>query len=78
MNAMQLKTAVCEEIDRRSEEIKEIGRFILKNPELGYREQKTSAYIRGLFDREHIPYDTYALTGVRARVGTGINIAVLA
>ncbi len=81
MSSANLKNTVCAEIDRRSDEIIKIGRFILANPELGYREQKTSGYIRSLFDSEHIAYESpFGLTGVCARVGsrTGINIAVLA
>lgn len=80
MTAAELKTAVYAEIDRRSDEIIKIGRFILANPELGYREVKTSRFIRSLFDSERLESESpFGLTGVRARVGSpnGVNIAVL-
>jgi amidohydrolase len=80
MNIPALKSAVCDEIDRRAEEIKEIGRHIYSAPELGYREEKTSRYIRGLLDTEKVPYDPpFGLTGVRCTLGDlpGMNVAVL-
>ncbi len=80
MTAAELKTAVYAEIDRRSDEIIKIGRFILANPELGYREVKTSRFIRSLFDAEGLESESpFGLTGIRARIGSpkGVNIAVL-
>lgn len=80
MNTDELKNAVCDEIDSRSQEIIEIGRRILSHPELGYREYKTSEYIKSLFDSEKTNCESpFALTGVRAKIGreTGINVAVI-
>lgn len=81
MNISALKSVVCAEIDRRAEEIKEIGRHIYSCPETGYREEKTSRYIRDLFDAENVSYEQpFGLTGVRCGLcGTAsdINVAVL-
>jgi amidohydrolase len=82
LNMQSLKDAVCAEIDRRAGEITEIGGYIMKNPELGYRENNTSRYVRDLFDSEGLPYQApFGITGVRACLQGGdaadINVAVL-
>ena len=43
MNRNELKRADCEEINRERGRIFQIGRAILENPELGYKETKTAA-----------------------------------
>lgn len=61
----KLETAICE----NSEQIIRIGEDVLKNPELGYSEEKTSAYVRRIFDELEIEYTyPHGLTGVKARL----------
>ena len=63
----ELKRSVCRAVDQNREEILSIGRQILQNPELGYKEKKTSALVTdsfrtlGLSELSH-----YAITGVKA------------
>ncbi len=48
-------------------EIVEIGETVLRSPELGYREEKTSAYVREVLSKWKIDYTyPHALTGVKA------------
>ncbi len=77
----ELKAKACREIDRRSEEIIGVAETILKNPEPGFREVKTSKIVASKFDDLRIAYrDGLALTGVKGMVqGTndGPTVAVL-
>ena len=72
-------SSVKKTIARNAESIKEVGEHIWKNPEPGYREEKTSAYLSGKFEelgltvRRHL-----ALTGFRADLDTGKPGPVLA
>ena len=42
MNKEEIKIAVLSAIDKSRDEIINIGRKILKNPEMGYKETKTA------------------------------------
>lgn len=65
----ELKSIVCQEIDRRSEEIIGVAQTILENPEPGFREVKTSRLVGEKFSELGIPYrDGLALTGVKGIV----------
>jgi amidohydrolase len=65
----KLKSIVCQEIDRRSEEIIGVAQTILENPEPGFREVKTSRLVAEKFSELGIPYrDSLALTGVKGMV----------
>ena len=65
----ELKSIVCQEIDRRSEEIIGVAQSILDNPEPGFREVKTSRLVAEKFSELGIPYrDGLALTGVKGMV----------
>lgn len=69
MNKETVKQRVCEEIDRHAEEIRRIGRDISGMAELGYKEEKTSAYIRQEFDRMNLEHtDHLGVTGIKARL----------
>ena len=76
-----LKSEVCQEIDRRSEEIIGVAKTILQNPELGFRELKTSRLVVQKFTELGIAYrDGIALTGVKGIVhgrNNGPTIGVL-
>ena len=50
-----------------ADEIVRIGDLVLSTPELGYREEKTSAFVRKMLDKWNIEYTyPHALTGVKA------------
>ncbi len=67
-----LKKAVCQEIERRKNEIFEIGNTILRNPELGYKEFKTAATVAKKFRDLGLDYkEGLALTGVKAKAPSG-------
>ena len=62
----QLKAAVEDEIDRRADEIIRVAHHILDNPEPGFRESNTSAFIVERFREMGIPYrQGLALTGIK-------------
>ena len=80
MELSLVKKKIAEAIEENKEEIIKIGRELLEIPELGYFEEKTSSYVRGVFDRLGISYEhPLALTGVKAKVGkkTGPTIAII-
>lgn len=81
MNKEQLKQQVIETIDERREEIISIGETIFKNPELGFKEIKTSALVKDIFKSLNLPFqEGLAITGVKA-MGKGkshdIKIAIM-
>ena len=77
----ELKARVCEVIDQRAEELISIATHILDNPEPGFREQRTSEFVRQQFDALGLPYrHGLALTGVKAWVegsAPGPTVAVI-
>ena len=67
-----LREAVRSAIEFRKDEIIEVGRHIWKNPEPGYREYKTSAYLADKMRSLGLDVKTgLALTGFRADIDTG-------
>lgn len=51
--------------DSISDEVIEIRRYIHKNPELSFKEYKTSVYIKSILQKWNIPYfDGFAKTGI--------------
>ncbi len=69
MNIAEIKKKIEDAITKNSEAIIRAGEEILRNPELGYREEKTSKYVRDFFDGLEISYTyPHALTGVKARL----------
>ncbi len=77
----ELKSKVCQEIDRRGEEIIGVAQTILENPEPGFREVKTSRLVAQKFGELGIEYrDGLAITGVKGMVqggDDGPTVAVL-
>ena len=51
MTKEELKKAVCEAIEKRFDDIKAFGESIFAEPELGYKEYKTSAKVKEAFDK---------------------------
>lgn len=69
MNKAQLKEAVCRAIDERFADIDQISTDIFAEPELGFKEQKTSAKVKAAFDKLGLEYtDGWGITGVKARM----------
>ena len=61
-----VKRAVCETIDRQSEKIVKVGETIRRNPELGFKEFKTSRLVEETMREIGLePKGGLALTGVR-------------
>jgi amidohydrolase len=61
-----VKRTVCETIDRQSEKIVKVGETIRKNPELGFKEFKTSRLVEETMREIGLePKGGLALTGVR-------------
>lgn len=69
MNKAQLKEAVCKAIDARFEDVEKLAMDIFAEPELGFKEQKTSAKVKAAFDALGLAHtDGWGITGVKARV----------
>ncbi len=66
MDKEQLKERVSKAIDEHRDEIIEIGERIFKNPELGFKEHKTSALVKDVFKNLGLYYEeNLAITGVK-------------
>ena len=64
-----LKRRTCEEIEKRKDEIIEIGNDIFTHPELGYKEFRTSDIVGSMFKKMGLSYEEgLAITGKKARV----------
>lgn len=69
MEITRINEKIDKILDENSLKIISFGEAVLKNPELGYREEKTSEYIRGVFDEMGISYTyPHALTGIKAKI----------
>jgi amidohydrolase len=79
--AAELKTAVCEAIDRRAAELTAIAEDIYLHPELGFKEFRTAKIVSEYFERLRLPHrDGLAITGVKAKLqggSGGPTVAVL-
>lgn len=79
MTKEELKKQVCEVIDKRYEEMVAFGESVFAEPELGYKETKTSAKIQKEFDKLGIPYTTgWGLTGVKGRLTSAASKRTIA
>ncbi|MFA9381125.1 MAG: amidohydrolase [Acetanaerobacterium sp.] len=76
-----MKESVCRAIDAGRDEIISWGEYILSNPELGYKEHKTSRLVRDTFEKLSIPYQyPLSLTGVKGELGLvpkGFNVCII-
>ena len=69
MNIEEMKIKIEQAISENFKKIIEIGESVLGMPELGYREEKTSQYIRNVFDELGIKYEyPLAVTGIKAKL----------
>ncbi len=65
MTREELKQAVCDEIDRRRDDIIHVAQTMRANPELGFKEYKTAALVRDTLAGLDLPLrEGLALTGV--------------
>lgn len=73
MDRQKLKTSVCQAIAAHGPELIALAESIAREPELGFKENKTAAKVSAVFDRYNIPYITgQAVTGIKGRL-TGRN-----
>ena len=69
MTKEEVKQRVCEAIVAAQPRLREIAESIMAEPELGYKEVKTSKKVQDMFDELGISYTTeHALTGVKGRM----------
>ena len=69
MNKAELKEAVCKAIDARYADIEKVAVDIFAEPELGFKEKKTSTKVKAVFDSLGMNYtDGWGITGVKARM----------
>lgn len=72
MQKEELKARVREIIRKRNDEVVAVAHSIFAEPELGFKEVKTSAKVRAAFDRIGLKYETgHGITGVKARLEGG-------
>lgn len=63
----RLKQQLCEAVDRRRDAIIEIGEDIMRHPELGFKEVRTSRLVAQEFERMGLTCESgLAMTGVKA------------
>lgn len=81
MEKQEIKQIICDLIDENSEKIISLAKEIEKEPELGYKEVKTSKKITDFFEELGLNYRSgLALTGVKAKLkneSKGPNVAIL-
>ena len=69
LRLFKAKQRVKEALEENKEEIIALGDSILASPEIGYREENTSALVRRVFDGLEIEYEyPLAVTGVKAKL----------
>lgn len=69
MTKEELKKKICDAIDKRNGDIVSLSEDIYAQPELGYKENKTSEKVQKLFKQLGIDYTTgWGLTGVKGRL----------
>lgn len=79
MTVQEMKKLVCDAVDKNADKIMDIAESIFAEPELGYKEYKTAAKVKAVFDELGYTYqDEVALTGVIANVPGGKHNAKVA
>mgnify|MGYP004703652007 CR=1 FL=1 len=69
MTKDELKARVCAAIDKRSQDIIDLGNYLFKNPELGYKERKAAAAVEEKFRGLGLKFRSgLAITGLKARM----------
>ncbi|WP_101297370.1 amidohydrolase [Halegenticoccus soli] len=66
-----LKRRVCDAIDERADEIVALAKSIQAEPELGFKEERTTEKVVSAFESVGLPVrENIAVTGARARLGS--------
>ncbi len=77
----EIKRRILEVADSMERDIIQLGKTIFQNPELGYKEEKTSKRFREILEELRIPYSyPHAVTGVLGCLDTGragVNVCVM-
>ena len=81
MDLKEIKSLVCDEIERNGDKLISIAKEILKNPEPGFKEFKTAEIVSREFEAFQMPHEKgLAITGLKSSLDTGTpgpNIAVI-
>lgn len=81
MNKEKMKIKIAQEIDKSFNVLKDLAEILINSPELGYKEEKTSAILREEFARLGIvTNDRVAYTGFKGSLkgrSSGVKVAVL-
>lgn len=81
MSDKAIKDKMIQAIDAYKDDIINAGEYILRNPELGFKEYKTSALVCEEFEKLNIPYTKdLAITGVKGTVGKAdakVNVCII-
>jgi amidohydrolase len=77
------KQMLTDSLEKQKQELKELGRTLFACPEVGFREEKTSAHLLSFFQNNGISCQgNQSLTGVRAEIGdrngSGYHIGLVA
>lgn len=76
-----MKNKIFKAIDENRDSIIACGEYILNNPEMGYKEFKTSQRVKEEFEKLGIPFEAdLAITGVKGTVGkkdAKINVCII-
>jgi len=76
-----MKEKIFKAIDENRDAIIECGEYILNNPEMGYKEFKTSELVKNEFKKLGIPFESeLAITGVKGTIGkkdAKINVCII-
>lgn len=71
MDKNQLKQKVAEAVRARRADIEAIAQSIYAEPELGFKETKTSKKVQDIFKEMGLEFSTWGITGVKARLKGG-------
>ena len=73
------KKELLETVDRKREDIIKLGDMLFNCPELGFKEFETAGIIKKNLDNVGIKYASeIGMTGIKAEIGNGYNIALVA
>lgn len=82
MKVEAMKDKVCKIIDENSDKIIKIAKDIDKNPELGFKEEKTAAIVKDSLNKLNLKYgENIGITGLKSKLkdkSTGPNVAIFA
>ncbi len=78
MNRQELKDKICAAIDERREQIIGLGEQIFRQPELGYKENRTSTLVQDTLRQLGVPFRAgLAMTGVKGRLSGRSRMATI-